>query len=989
MPQRRETAVVVDRSRDAIGSADFVGLHVDPRFCVTENERRLTDRTLDRCDVLVIQTQAAGWYTQAELASIRRFVRRGGGLLLATVAGGFELRAGRPVDKSAAQQVAGLFGVRFLSPGKAVGRAAADELLTPGFRRRDLALRAGGPLTGMRLDDLAVRHAAPLALPRGARVLLRHRRSREPVAATLSYGRGRVFVASADGLGHRIHLLGARTVAWLAARSRRTQGARPLPDILAARWRRSRRGDLRVRTHGVREARRAAVLALVTDLLGRLRKLYKARTRRTIHVEVVPGTGCHFDRNWSTLRSVLRVGADACRPSLIYDLTCALCACLDIHDGISSLLWRGITPETLHRHLALRMLAAFGFEAEAGARRAVLESWPDGRGDPRRVDLGEWRSEAGPSPGMWVWGDLEAEFGPRLIDRFLRNQPQKFPWKKFPHWDVFTEMDIVIYYLSLAAKEDLFKWFAARGSTVHALPLVPTDDKSFMRRCLSAVKRQFRDVRQPLSERFDAARVLMRARIHQRVRLGREARRLALRDEGERLIAGMRLARARDPRGRAALLGLARGAKDRALAAIAAVTLVEAGDARAADRLAGLAASADRRFQLDAGSALARVGRRIPSPLRVTVRRGTELRCLGEVDGVVGANIFSGPDVECWPGGLRVPRHFVYWVHTAPKWRRKGISRALLRRTLSDRWGRGAAVSALDTGTTNTAHTLYRSAGFIDVWVWDAWSRPLRGAVGSRPVKGVRCRRATDRDVRRMAALFNQVYADYFAVHPKRLLPLFDASVAVVAEDKDGLAGFVRGVLRDPDRKGKVTAEIADICIKPDKRTEKVAQALLARFCTEADRRGAATVRVWRVPEEEAVRRALQATGFVSKREGGVEMWRLSDLPLLLRQITPLLESRLAAKKRNDWCGTISIRGQKHAAALRVTAGKVRVLRSVPRAADIALETDDETLSRIIVGRETVFEAMLQVRLRISPKANRDVTTLLEAMFPKVKMYPG
>ena len=116
-------------------------------------------------------------------------------------------------------------------------------------------------------------------------------------------------------------------------------------------------------------------------------------------------------------------------------------------------------------------------------------------------------------------------------------------------------------------------------------------------------------------------------------------------------------------------------------------------------------------------------------------------------------------------------------------------------------------------------------------------------------------------------------------------------------------------------------------------------------------------------------------------------MWRLANLPGLLTRIAPLLEHRLKEGKRDDWCGTIALVGERHRAAVEIDRGVVRVLKSVPPAADIALQGRDDAISRLVVGRQTAFQAVLQLDLRITPKANEDVTRLLDLLFPRVPLY--
>lgn len=995
MSRTTPIAVMIDRSRDGVGYCHLTNLHRDPAFFVTENERRLTAQRLGRCDVLVIRSAAARAYTPDELGAIDGFVGNGGGLLLAASASAFELEAGKPVAASAAHQVAELFGAGFVGPSDARGPVAWTPKLERGYPRADLALHARtGPLKGLEIEELPVRAALPVVPPKGATRLLRHRKTGEPVAATFRHGNGRALIAGVPKFGMPWQTIGRRAVRWLAERRRGRTDREPLPERVAGTWHAVRRGKIRVRYRNVRRTQLDPVLDLIEAELRRVtRQIRRLRSRQWKFV-VVPGTGWDWWRDWRTGRGLTWIGADACRPSLIDGLVHSIYDWALQTDGLGSLMGRTVGPETLAAHMARKAMTRHGHGEEAERRRAVLASWPEGEGDPERVDLGWWRAEAGPSPAAWLWPGLEADFGDDLLEKLLRDEPETFPWKKFPHRDVSTELDILVYYLSLAAGEDLFPWFAARGHTVHPLPILPAADRRFLPRCLRNVRRQFRDTDQPTSERYDAARVLMRNRNEKRVSLHAEANRLGDADEADELVSAMRLARARDARGREALLRLSADADDEDHAAIAAVALTQTGDDRAADRLAELAEERDARFKLDARAALRRVGRDLEVPLRIVVQRQLSgehwatLRYLAEIDGRVGANVFSGRYSETWPGGVQVPHYYVQWVHTAPKWRRKGLSRELLARTVADPWFASAPTAALDTGTRNVAHVVYRGAGFVDGPVSHEWTKELDAGRRCGARKGVEVRAATARDVRRMADLFNEVYADHVRVDRQRPRELTEGSIAMMAKAGGRLGGYIRGRVPPPDRKGRVEARVAEIAVRPGDHVEKVARALIAGFCGAAAREKATRVKTGAVPEGEAIERAFEAEGFARKKTGGVDMWRLNDLPALLGRLRPLLERRLREKKRHDWHGVVGIRGETHAAGLRVERGRVHVLQPVPDDPELRLAMDDATLSRVLLGRETVFEAMLQDRLSLAPRANKDVTTLLDALFPRMLQYP-
>ena len=112
-------------------------------------------------------------------------------------------------------------------------------------------------------------------------------------------------------------------------------------------------------------------------------------------------------------------------------------------------------------------------------------------------------------------------------------------------------------------------------------------------------------------------------------------------------------------------------------------------------------------------------------------------------------------------------------------------------------------------------------------------------------------------------------------------------------------------------------------------------------------------------------------------------MWGLLDLPKLLKEITALLERRLEESDYKGWTGSIDLLGEKHRARLTFTEGKVNVESLEGNAPGLVLACDDDTLTRIVRGVETPFEAYLQLCLTIQPQVSEQITKLLEVIFPQ------
>jgi len=104
---------------------------------------------------------------------------------------------------------------------------------------------------------------------------------------------------------------------------------------------------------------------------------------------------------------------------------------------------------------------------------------------------------------------------------------------------------------------------------------------------------------------------------------------------------------------------------------------------------------------------------------------------------------------------------------------------------------------------------------------------------------------------------------------------------------------------------------------------------------------------------------------------------------MLLGELSPLLLKRLS---ENDdykgWQGTISIKGSEHRGSLIIKDGEIRVSEEVSEGTGICFSTDDDTITRFILGVTTPYRAYLQNQLHIAPTVNASVTHLLTTLFP-------
>jgi len=464
-----------------------------------------------------------------------------------------------------------------------------------------------------------------------------------------------------------------------------------------------------------------------------------------------------------------------------------------------------------------------------------------------------------------------------------------------------------------------------------------------------ALRRRLGDRNAAASERMDAAEALVARQEAEKQPLRYAARQLKSPAPTVRLVGATRLVRLRDGRAHGPLRQLARRTDDPTLAAIAALLLVEIGDREAADRLARLAGRLDHRFQLAAGHRLTRLGH--PAAPRFTlagirreggrkaarleVRHEGQIRVFPTVDGSHVANVFSGERPGHMPGNTHVSMLFVYWVHAARAFRRRGLTRLAMQRTFEEARDLGYSCITLDTGTRNPAHALYRSFGFVDVRVEKQLTHNLKHEPPRTRAKGVTVRLYRPGDEIRMARLFNKCYGDWFGMALKRPTRPARGDVALLACRGGKLAGYVTAG-RHVDH-----ATINELAIAPGDKRGEIAAALMQALHNRLKRRGAKTISLCHsgttlVP-------LLGPLGYTSRPSRGVDMLALVDLPQFFEEITPLLERRL---RKNDWSGAIAIRGEKHRAALAIRDGRVGVCRRLPTRADITLAGSDATITK-------------------------------------------
>jgi len=976
----RPVVVLLDRSRDYHAAAGLLGLQPDDAYRVTDNHMPLRARMLKLHDVLVIAGHSAAPHSAREADAIVRFVRRGGGLLLAASAGVFERYSGLHAGQMAVNAIAQRFGVEFLSPKDAVGRHTPDHELVDGYPGPDVRIHKAPSMDGVHLQCVCLNRWSPVQASARSTMLLSHRRTGEAAALAIRCGKGRVVaVGSADFFpGWEEHpILCKRLIGYLAAGG--PAGARPgrLPDVIGTPMRTRRAGNMEFFYAPSVEPRVAAVVRIARKVLPAVDKW--AGKKGKWRIELVPSCGSRWNStgvNMSDAELAFALGRSIGAEHIVR------------FNPMSRMLHESVLGGIALQHcVGIAAMRRAGFRKEAALLAEQFEQ--DSRRRFKGLDAGFYYPHGADSPGFWMWQELARHHGDDILLRFLKAIPKKFDFMAAPNV-LFTPLDVNIHFLGKVTGKDLYAWFAEHGATVHRLPRERFGSKAFARQLRRYLIRLIGDKKASASERNAALEAFMvRDDVESRP-LREAARLLESHRAAERVAGAARLAEARDERGKDVLRAVAKSNGDPGLAAIAALVLLQRGERDVAGRLASLALGLDHRFQLDAGHWLSQVGhprasrfsfdgiRKADGPeaARMDVQYGHDVRMFPTLNGAHVANIFSGGGIGHMPDNTHVSRFGVWWVHTDAKFRRMGLARLAMEKTFEVARARGASCATLGTGTRNTAHALYRCFGFVDERMGEFLVCDLKATGRAERMRGLAVRPYRSGDETAMARLFNHCYADSFEAGRKRPSHLSPQVISLLAHRGRRLVGYVLGY------PGEGELWVDELAVAPGKKREQVAAALMTAFHRRLLRRGIKKVTSYRTTETLAP--LLQPLGYRVQKSGGVGMFALVDLPKFLQEMTPLLERRL---QKSDWIGTVSILGERHRAGLAIRGPKVTALRKAPRRADITLEGSDKAITQIMCGVHTPFEPYLQLDLRVSPALNDQILKVLETLFPKVPRY--
>lgn len=994
--------ILVDRSRDAGWADDLVNMEPDNIYHTTDNRKNLDWSVLKNYDVLVMCGYSPLKYTNDELKLIEKFVEIGGGLLLASSTSRFQQDTDKSSSEMSLNEIARVFGAEFLPVGKCKAETELDDNLLQGYQKKSLRILYHAVLAELELDDIPIENCGTIAVPEDAEVFLEHSETNEPVGACLKFGSGRVLLINDLKFSHSSQITCRAFVDWLSCnRISKNEGSETIPSEILLDEYIKEDGNIRIYYADLVKDRVDKCLEFAKKIREELTGALDSDSKAFWEIELA--ASCCQPRNWWRSR-ILRIGAFTSDSRLAYILGTRVMHTVDAAHELEHKIWYSGLGGGIPKYFGITTMRILGFDNEAdGICSKYEEQFRKIDSTGREFDITKTYDEH--PKAVWILNSLGEKFGQDFLIRFAKAIPKQDgdPKRRMPGRP-FNAMDLFIYYLSLGLETDLYPWFQEIGITVHPLPLNLSDDE-FKNSVMQYLKDVIRNKGADAIDREDAVMSLIsyyeddnkQASEKDSPPAWKPADELKSEDKCNRLVAAVQLHRLSDSRSVHVLEEIASDDDDRGLAAIAAYALVQKGIVSAGDRLAETAKGQDRRFQLDAGYALEKIGHKKADELsyrglkdengKLVVDMKTQydgyLKLYPTVAGHKVANIFSAPNIiRHFPENTHINCVYIDWVHTGPFYRRKGLARWTMQQTFEHESIRRASCAFLGTGTRNTAHAMYRSFGFVDVFLSESFNMDL-DEEDAVVVEGLIIRPYSPGDEVKMAILSNEFYSqvfDYGYIRPRRLR---EKNTCVKIAEKDGeLIGYVEAHCQ----KGRSEVSLNAMHVKKTDNRYEVGAALLAALHSDLSSSGFKKISMDRVVlmSIQYIRTLLRNFGYSQRETGGVDMFKIVNLPMLMEEVSTLLISRLKASDYKDWHGSVGIAGEQHKAAININEGQMSVSEEVPADVDILISGDDDTIARIIVGRMTPFEAYLQTELTIKPMVNDRVTGLLETIFPRI-----
>ena len=1037
--QKERIRILVDRSRDSAWSDALLNIEPDDIYLTTDNKDHFKWSVLKNYDVLTMCGYPVLQYKDEEIQAIKQFVELGGGLLLASSSSRFERDVGKDISEMTLNKIARIFGAEFLPLESCKADTITDEHFIRGYHKDDIFIANRAEFAELYEYDIPLSNCGIISVPESANFLINHEETLEPISASINFGKGKIIIINDTTFLRESHRMCRGFLDWLGRnRFSKISGDEHIPDEIPVDEFVKKDMDIEIHYNKfVTDERVNTCLDFAKRIYEYVNGIFPDSQNRKWKIELSPS--CTNETiSWRNPAK----GAYVSDPMLAYALGDAILGRISF---LNMLARNVFYADIFHKYFGITGMRLLGFENEADEfymqiAKQLKELDPTGT----KIDITKIYHYYHPKL-VWILTTLTDKYGYDIFARIQKNIPRDGEiWNEKAYYkprEVFSPLDIFIYYLSLTVGEDMYSWFRKIGTTVHPFPLYKEDTDEFRNGVLQYLRNVMSDKSASASDRDNALKGLINVCETEKL------------EYSEKILSAIKLAQSCDGKALETLKELADNKDDIGLSAIASLELAKLRDHSVIERLIETAKYQDDKFQLNVKNALQKleyndssgfnVEKEVLNPplspfskggdcrrtffkggdcrrpffkggdCRRTFFKGgngspshstlksqydfslkndligmdieydtAELKIYATINGQRVAHVFSYVDYGGhFLGNTHVSLAFVSWVSTEPEFRRLGLSSLIMRETFAHPSFQRCSCSALCTGTENPAHTMYRDFGFIDMSYLETFSIDLHEEKVEIP-EDIVIRSYLPGDEIKMTQLANEYYSSVIGSGRKRAVRMkLESKIIKIVERNGDILGFVEASIASTDKK----AEIGGICLKKGDELEKIGLILLKSLHNDLVSQGFNRLEFWNEHQnKELLRPLLNKLGYCCRSVGGVNMFKIINLPMFLEEITSLLTKQLKNSNYKDWQGKIGIIGDQHKATVIIENGEIGLAEEILSDANITLSADDATITGVVIGKLSPYEAYLQQEMKIKPIVNNDITGLLKTLFPKI-----
>jgi len=315
-------------------------------------------------------------------------------------------------------------------------------------------------------------------------------------------------------------------------------------------------------------------------------------------------------------------------------------------------------------------------------------------------------------------------------------------------------------------------------------------------------------------------------------------------------------------------------------------------------------------------------------------------------------------------------------VSTNEKFRRRGIAGNMMNTAVAYSKSKGYVCGGVSTGANNIARRLYSRAGYEYVFSMQGFARKPRSLQYERPL-GTQIRGYRDNDEHLITQLRCVEYGGFFGTRKlnasrwlaTRQSTLKDDSESVLLAIQDGeIVGYASYFQH--------WFNIAcDICVLECREQLEVGRMLLRALESRLVARKCNLAVFSATEDEPFIQKLLEIERY---KPGRTRVFKVNILNLngMLHRLANVFEARIRASSIPDWTGIFQIETQSDCGVVEIGSN--------PELYHLSLTTSEPTLTQVLCGRMSGWEAYLRGLLNVTSNCDEHTPILLQTLLPEV-----